>query len=312
MKTVNTLLLALAATVAMAGCAFSSDAAKDEQTVREMRDRNKLLRDFAMVEGTYMGTFNDGQSVKSVELSIYHVDEKTETNSNREPVFMPVLYARIKTLDTLRFDNVLNARFFPETGELILSNSNRSDPGLQSIGGTVRGAKIAGQVKTYQGVLGDIDVDLVSRESHAPRDGSGEETEDRLRRQYEAIAGDWTGLVTPESGLPEKILVRFFVTTQQQNGRNTPVLMGFYHPAASSADNLDQSLVVTYKAETTPPQILMTSLGANPARPNGYFISFDTTLQPDGTIVGGVTTQRGYAGRVLLTHAPAAQPTNFN
>lgn len=303
MKIMNVaLMIALAAVFAMTGCAFSSDAAKDEQTVREMRDRNKLLSDFAMVEGTYMGTYNDGESVKSIELAIYHVDEKTETNSSREPVFMPVLYARIKTLDIVKLDTVLGARFFPETGELILSNSNRNDANLQSIGANVRGMKITGQMKTYQGALGNMEVDLVSRESRAPADGSGQETEDRLRRQYEAIVGDWVGLVTPETGIPEKILVRFFITTQTVNGRNVPVLLGFYHPFRSNADNLDATLTVTYKAETTPAQLLLSSA----IRPSGFFISMDTVLQENGTkIVGVASTHRGYEGRVELTHATA-------
>lgn len=306
MKITNAaLMIALAAVFAMTGCAFSSDAAKDEQTVREMRDRNKLLEDFAMVEGTYMGTYNDGRSLKSVELSIYHIDEKTETNSSREPVFMPVLYARIKTLDTLRLDAVLNARFFPETGELILSNSNRNDPNLQSIGANVRGMKITGQLKTYQGVLGDVDVDLVSRESRAPRDGSDEETEDRLRRQYETIVGEWVGYITPETDIPSKVLVRFFVTTQSQNGRNVPVLLGFYHPYRESASDLDIGLTVTFKAETTPAQILVTST----PRPGGFFISLDTVLQDNNTkIVGTATTHRGYEGRVELARATPPAP----
>lgn len=255
--------------------------------------RDNILRDFALVEGTYTGTLTDaGQSVR-IELIVYHADQQTGTNANNEPVMMPVLMGRLKTLDFSRINHTMVARFYRQTGRLIFSNPDGNSASVVKSIQAIHGEnKITGDVVSSRGPVGKLELNLTAGGGR-PDQGEEQELEERRRAEYQAVAGEWEGTVIPDPrrAPPFNLSIRLFVTTEEVNGRLTAVLKGYYRRLDSADGSLDLTMNVTYRPETLPPRMLMTSQGSSP-RPRDRFASLDAQII-NGELTGKHTDQTG-------------------
>jgi hypothetical protein len=284
----------------LVGCAFGADS--DSNKEKEVEDRTALKQTYDVVRGTYRGTLKTSDRSYPISISLYTDEEKAGTNADGEIIFRPILRALYKRLDIVTADYIMDARYISLTGEIVLKNlaSNTTNEDVQSINAALSGQIIRGTVNTKKGQLGTIELTLASREVEAPSQGDQNTINEKLRKQYEEIAGVYEGDVIPDPTLapPFAIQVRLFVISQ--NGPNGPVpaVSGYYKRLDDISGGLDLALEVTYKPETIPAQLIMKSLASGRSA-GPYYVSIEGILQ-DGSVLASVSTQRGYQGEVVL------------
>lgn len=271
----------------------------------EVETNERLRRQFEVVKGTWEGILQDGQRPESVQVVFFIQDERSVSQQG-EVITRPVLYARLRTQDIVRYDFTYSTRYRPEIAEIVLFNANTE---IQSITGRFTDSEtFRGSAGTARGTLGEINLKRVSTETPAPGQGEENDRNERLRRQYEPLVGKYVGTLTGASNpnRPELkgFTVELFLTTQSTaNGGSIPVLNGHYK-LPSGGGGLDLSFAVIYKPELSPPQITMTSQGVV-TRPGNYFVTLEGTLQPNGDIKGAHVTQMGTTGSFTLKRVPA-------
>ncbi|MCX7978029.1 MAG: hypothetical protein N2578_03410 [Bdellovibrionaceae bacterium] len=290
-----------------AGCSFGTfgkGEAVNDQNRTDLEERRKLEETFNAVRGHYVGHLLDAGQMVPVELFIYITEERAGSKPNGEPNIIPVLYSRLRTSEIVRFDVTLNTRFFPETGQLLLSNPNPgSETDIKSLTARLIGSEIQGSLSSVKGEIGPVNLRLSSRESRGPgQDGGGINDRNlRLCQQYAALAGDYSGIVSPDprEAAPFRISVRLFVASQNTERGLEPRLLGFYRFGSAKDSFLDLSLQGNLKNEFNPPLIVLNSL---PTRDQGRFVVLEVRF--DGQrLVGRHTDQRGQVAQVSLARA---------
>ena len=156
------------------------------------------------------------------------------------------------------------------------TSSSQSVNDIHTIDTKIQGGLITGQVKRLAGVWGDLNLKFISHESNSSDESDSDAYYERLRTQYKAISGIYTGIVIPPAQIeaPFSIQVRLFTVEINTPTGSHPQLQGFYHLDQDTSSDLDIELGITYKPELSPAEIVMAGRFSNSYSVNleGYFV----------------------------------------
>jgi hypothetical protein len=284
----------------LAGCAFDKDGSTTSKT--ELRENQKQSEIYNSIKGNYRGQLTTATTKQDVELNLDILERIV--NSKKELI----LIGNYKKNNPVGPNLSFNARYTPENGQLVLmSNLATFGPDdIHTISLQVQGTDLIGEAKSISGVVGRLHLSLVSRQSDTPNDNAGEDYKERLRAQYNAIAGSYKGNVIPppQDGAPFAIIVRINVAdVADANGEVMPQLMGILSYPAYNSTDLDMTLTMTYRPDLNPPQL---SITARPRFSAGsdYRANLQGTLK-NGKYTGSMTsTAKGFEGNFTLTKQP--------
>ncbi|MFZ4404878.1 MAG: hypothetical protein ACOYOK_12315 [Pseudobdellovibrionaceae bacterium] len=321
LKNIFVLLIPVAVLV---GCAFGEDSSNGNQ--RELTDLNKTLGEFQAIIGLYSGTVTNDGVTKKIELKLFNEPVLDSRNSDGEAVPRSVLKASVRSIDPVECSVNFVARFYKETSLIVLgkgsesssssngasdscsdSSSNASKDPFTSIIAKIDGDKITGEATRASGSAGIINLTRTSVQPNAPSNGEQNDLVERLRREYDKVAGTYVGpLKMADGSAGFDIELRMFVVNSSSvcgtstNGTKVELcLRGFYKKAADNTQILDQNLAVTFKTDLNPAELYLISDGN---RVSPYYVSIDAIVVPpaaDGsikTIRGSLKTQKGLQG----------------
>lgn len=291
MKTLKWFFFTLTA-LSLAACAFDKNSNTDTQ--RELEDNAALEAKFARVTGKYVGTINTGAEPQQVELSFYPYYKKNGQNSKGEDKYKPELRARYRLLNTVAPDVILSVGYYEEVNKLVMTTLNENAPTVISINGEMMGNSITGDVAKNNVPFGTLTAELTSRQYSAPSPNDEAEYNQRLRRLYDTIKGNYVGTVrpSPRDGAAFQISVRLGYVDRKSPNSNvlTPVLEAYYSVIGDRDHAREDQLAVTFIPETNE-----ISMDAGAARR----VSISGTLR-QGVIKGTYTGFRGLEGGVTL------------
>ncbi|UOF02837.1 hypothetical protein [Bdellovibrio reynosensis] len=266
-------LILILGVLSLTACAFDQDTSKSD--AKEAEERARLLSKYNSVVGTYAGKLSTGNSEKDIELTLFTLEEVDSQNQNGEDTNRVVLRANYKAINPASAGLNLRVRYIPETSELIFTNENKT-PGpddVHTINAKIAGNTIEGQVKSLSGLVGVLKVSLQSAERQKPgSDNQEHEYYERLREQYEAIAGTYTG-ANIKGG---KATFTFTITLQVVKEGKVPKLIGRFDRADDPAGSVSLYLKVNYQTDLNPPVLTIT--GTSIQHSSDYLATFDGTL----------------------------------
>jgi hypothetical protein len=304
MKTMNNLFLGITTALLLA-CSFGGSGTSSNKA--EIEDRERFLQQYSAVFGVYEGTISNNPNQK-VQVSIYYVDVPNGERQDGQQRMKPVAKARFRWLDSKLDDVMLDAQYIAETADIRMTNQASTPGGDTSafvISGKVSGETITGVVTRNGGALGIITLHLVNRDSTAPPEGDARERNRRLRKLYQPLVGNYTGVVKFQDPQPEtvKFYLRIYIDEQKPEGSSqgsskappsqggtpseeltTPVLLAHYQRADYPPGELTLTMDCDYITTTTPPTLNMISRPFGNI-PNEYRITMYTQIE-GGNFVG--------------------------
>lgn len=280
------LLITAALMLSLVGCAFEKD--RSATTRKEVSDRTTTEKTFAPIIGTYQGTMTTPSRVHQVEITVFTLEVRTGTNPNGMPTYTKELRALYKKLDPVGPDVTFEARFYNELGNLILGAPSIAPKGaddVNTIDAKLIGQRLTGDVKSISGLIGRLDLSLVSKQQDVPDQGAESDYNERLRRQYEEVVGEYTGIVQPKASenAPFAITIRLSITV---NANNVPVLTGELNYPFDRT--MDQNLTVTYRADWKPARLAMIGKSRTNSSTN-YTTTFDAAIEGNA-LVGSMSS----------------------
>lgn len=301
MKKIIKKIILIFVVLALSACSFSKDDSTTNGT--ELRERQKLAESYKAVTGAYRGTLTTSSSRQDVELSLFTLEQNTAAGATKL-----VLIANFKKINPVGNNTTFESRYVPETGELVLSSllSSFGPDDIHTVNLIARGERLTGEAKSVSGVIGVLDLSLQSRQSTVPGEGERESYKERIRNQYNAIAGTYKGNIVPlpQDGAPFAVIVQINVADMtNEAGEVLPQLMGILSYPATGTRDLDLTLTMVYRPDLTPAQLNIT------ARPrfignNEYKATLQGTLK-DNKYSGTMTsTAKGFEGNFVLTKQP--------
>ncbi len=278
----------------------------------EVDKRFRLRTTFEKIVGTYIAEveMNNSSSESNnltIEIVIYVVESAEGVNSNGEPVFMPKLKGRYRTKGFLGYgDNqILDVRFYAETGEIILNSSSQSQSNV-NIRGLVKQDIIEnGNLIMDGGLLGKFVANRISREVNLSAYGEIEEKRNRLLEVYEKLTGTYKGYVTGEREKKFPVEITLFVV-EEDMGKNInnevillPALRARYNRLDVSDSYLDRFLSVSYfylSNEIVLRSVSSVATGSNV--PGAGLFSITGKIKSNKIIQADIFDHRGYFGKM--------------
>lgn len=265
-------LSALLLTLSLAACAFEDGEGQRAAEGRFAEDLRQARADLAPVVGSWSGTLVRAGTSIDIELFIQEDLIATgQVTADGQALYRVAPRASLASIDG-RYNQTFTGTYIRSTGELILS-TNQSPvlfDQIQTLSLLLRGNRLVGAARTPSGYLGEVSLQLQSRQNEGSSRDNEEVRAERLRQIYSAMVGTWTGRVInpPRSTTAEfDIILSVYIDEQPtETGRSTPVLRATYD--RTSSDVLRRNLSVTYAYSNNPPSVFMTSVN-----PNGYSVS---------------------------------------
>ncbi len=308
-------LILFAAILSLSACAFDKDSSR--VNAKEAAEREKLIQTYKPVEGLYRGTMTTDTFTQPVELRMFTLEVEAGKNANGEERYLKVMRGNFKKMNSVDPNTSFKARFVPETGELILTNSkeNLEADDVHTINANVSGQKINGDAITVSGDIGKLELTLISSASNKPGNSETEFNE-RLRRQYESIAGTYVGENILDGKVTFKGTLILYVMEKEVDpsagGKNSsasvapstvkklqPQLVGEFQRSDDPSNDLALILATSYQPEAAPPKLIMTGkLGRITNVP--YEANFQGVFI-DGHYLGSWrSSTRGFQGDFIL------------
>ncbi|MEN0058061.1 MAG: hypothetical protein AAGB31_04450 [Bdellovibrio sp.] len=296
-------ILLLPVLIGLASCAFDKNAGNDN--AKEVEERQAQLAAFSPVIGTYSGYLTRASGRQDVQLRLFTLEERSGTNSNGESRYRVVLrgtYDRINPAGSL-FN--FEARYIPETGALILTNisSDLALDDIHTINAEIRGQRIVGEAKSISGPVGQVDLQLSSNSSNTGGGEREDEYYDRLRRQYQAIAGTYAGDNVVDGKTTFSFKIKLEVVDSYVNSKVVPAIVGtFTRDDAPENMAVTLNLTVIYRPDLNPPRLSIKGT------PQSSTVAYTATFE--GVLVEGVytgswsSTRRNHEGTFNLTKQP--------
>lgn len=293
-------LILFAAILSLSACAFDKDSSR--VNAKETAEREKLLMMYTPVKGVYRGTVTTDSSQQPVELHLFTLENEAGKNANGEDRYLISLRGNYKKLSSVEPDQNFKARYVPETGKLILTTVKAllETDDVHTINAEISNQKITGEAITISGEIGRLELTLVSSASSKP--GSSEsDFNERLRRQYQAVAGTYSGDNILNGKVTFKMQIVLRVVEKDMGGSKTrPQLVGEF---SRSDDSGEFNMVLTsfYQPDLSPPKLVLTGrlFIGNPNN-NAYEATFEGVVI-DGNYHGSWSSNaRGFQGDFIL------------
>lgn len=247
-------------------CAFNeSEGDLNRRQNKVMKEKYQALREnYNIVTGLYQGTLKlQNGDVREISIGIYILEILEGSNSAGEKIFKPVLKSVFKQLQPIALPVLMDAQYFPESGELTFGKAGDSKEidDLHTISATfdrqINGIK--GIANKSSGYLGEVELKFVTKDVNTDPEGEDNEFYRNLRVQYEKIKGTYVGTIVKDSESEElkkvwKIeLGLYIVEIKYGNDTNgepkfRPVLIGRFKQLSPVAPNV--LMEVQHIAET--------------------------------------------------------------
>lgn len=281
--------------LSLSACAFNKDTSDDN--IREVAERQRQLNTYNTVVGLYNGKLTTPTSQQDVELRLFTLENEAGKNANGDERYSIVLRGNYKKLNPVSPGYNFKARYIPETAELILTNDNLNltADDIHTINAKVSGQSIVGEVKSISGVIGILQLTLAANEHQNPGNNQENEYYERLRKQYEAIAGTYSG----NNILNGKAQFGMKITLQVVKQGVVPQLVGIFTRDDDPSDSVSLILSATYQPELSPAVLTMTGTPRY-ASNSPYKATFEGTLI-DNVFKGSWRTNvKGFEGEFSL------------
>ncbi len=267
-----------------------------------------LRAQYQKIKGTYAGSIlreannREPRREWKVELGIYIIDIKYGNDPNGEPKFRPVLKARFKQLSPVAPNVLLDAQFVPESGRLVFSATPSSGTGvgtdlLNLINAELKNDTIIGTASKASGYWGNLALSLTSREVDTPSFGDQEDYNNRLMEEYQKIAGNYEGKISPVGLEAFDFELKIFIVQVSGDNSMAPKLRGYYKRKSDKYNVTELTMDIDYKTELTPAGIDMSGQRSNGSLT--YYVVLNGTIT-GGSITGVYHEQRGQQGPFRL------------
>lgn len=301
--------LLLAFTIlSLAACAFDKDSTGSNKQTRRLAEQNEeVLANFSKARGLYAGDLNRPNGTEKIQINLSILGEPANSANDDGTTDIryrqAAAYIRINPVGTTITSFAVT--FIPETGALRLVNTTK-DLGIDdvhSIFATITNGRLTGTVDSLTGQIGTLNLQIQANESANPSNGAEEEYNNRLREQYNALAGSYVGCVKapPNSGAQSytvKMSLSVYEDATGGTNKTTPRLAGSFHRDYDKLGGLDASLSATYRPDLHPATLNI--VGKPFVSNNGYVSTFQGTIV-DGEYEGTFTsTRKGLEGSIYM------------
>ncbi|MGE5085699.1 MAG: hypothetical protein ACM3MG_05315 [Bacillota bacterium] len=293
----------------LAACAFDKDNSGSDKQTRRLAEQNaEVIANFSKAKGLYAGDLTRPNGVEKIQINLSILGESGSSANNDGTTDVryrqAAAYIRINPVGQTITSFAVN--FIPETGVLSLVNTAK-DIGIDdvhSIFATIINGRLTGSVNSLTGQIGLINLQIQANESANPSNGAEEEYNNRLRQQYNAIAGSYVGCVKPPPNSDTQsytVTMNLSVYEDATDGSaktTTPRLAGSFHRDYDKLGGLDASLSATYRPDLHPATLNI--VGKPFVSNNGYVSTFQGTII-DGDYEGTFTsTRKGLEGNIYM------------
>ncbi len=293
----------------VAGCDVAPSKYGEDESI--YRKGLELLELYQSVEGVYVGQLTrplPGGGVESfpVEIRLQAIANfEGRTNSGRL-ISKPDLIGQYRRLDLVGpLDHVFyKAEFERNTGLLQMVYSDPNTGARVAVKGFFRGENIEqGEVRTRAGRLGDLNLQRISREVFAPREGEEDERRERQADLYREVLGTFRGLARDAGGEPFPLHIQIYLvdepSTGGPGGESYEVkLKARIHRPDYNDVTLDRWADVQYNLESRQINIFTPQTGGG-AIPGAGFFSASGEFNPESgeLILHRMSDHRGPMGR---------------
>lgn len=320
--------------LATVGCSFDKNG--NSISEQRAKENNALIQKFSTVEGNYKGTLVLGGISYNALLSLTYTiqADPVEKDDNGQPLPQVITYGTLKRINPVGTDYSFKATYVSELEyPLILTNDdvnqgpgNQNTPGQQKNGANSPGGsgppgklgpdepysieskvvldeatkkvrEINGVVKNSSGVkIGSLRLTISSQQHETPNEKPEQAYYDRLKAEYEAIAGDYVGNSVLDSAVMEYILA-IRVRTKQIDDLLVPE---FYGTFKRTDDRKGGGALSLSTFSYSPAQKHLTMDGVPMHYPNSdYVAKFDGYIR-DNSYIASWSTKRGFEGNLSL------------
>lgn len=222
------LSLTLWSAFSLSGCAFDKSDT-DPNRKRDLVNREKLVRAYEGLQGVYEGTLVTPIRTEMVRLTLSYTEVEVGKNQDGEIRYQPELRARFSRLTLDLFDIYMTASYIPETADLTLTTDNDGGESVYIRGYVING-HFSAPVKNRDGsYVGQVELDLVSKEVVAPPDGTANDVYDRIKARLVPISGQYSMTVTPYDRRYEAFKVDLLIRIEDKivEGQRIPALSSY-------------------------------------------------------------------------------------
>lgn len=327
LKYLATAVLALT----LGACSFD----KNDDSVAAQRDKeNKLtMSEFDKVKGLYRGlmTLNDVSYIVTMEIG-YIPGESTEKDDKGQPIPKVIPRATLKRINPsstdYKFDAYIDLKQVrlqlinldakqagPGAGTASTAEASSSGLGPNEIysieftngGLNVEQKKLVGVIKnSVASRIGDISLEITNQEQESGTN-SEQERYDRLKKEYDALAGDYIGDSVLDSKQTEYLL-SIRVRVKQVGDFKVPEFYGHFQRTDDKHGTGAVTLAFMYSNSEKAPRLTMTGKARH--YPNSdYYANIDGYIQ-DNTFIGGWITNLGFQGDLNLKRVQTVKNEN--
>lgn len=290
-------ILIAALSLSLTACAFKDNGTSTNE--EEIRERRKLNEMYKPLVGKYAGRIHTAMGPQDIEINLFILGEEKGRDSVRK--VLPMLKASYRRINPVGVTALFNSSYVPETGDLFLTSEIAADKlrsdDIHTITARLLGQRIEGNAASKAGPVGHVDVSFVTTQADVPSVGDENDYNQRLRQEYEKIAGRYQGVVTTPTKQTYNAEIHLAIVGSESSG--LPQVIGSFIRSDESSRSLDLVLSVSsYKFEITPAELILT--GRPKFGTANYRASFDGSFK-EGQFYGTMTSSsRGVEGTFLF------------
>lgn len=283
--------------LSLAACAFNNDESSANKMNRKLAEENaRAAAIFAKVEGAYQGNLiRENGAIEVIEIKLVGLFEEVAKNKDGSAInqfYQTAAYTRMSPSSASITG--LSANYTPEMGSLTITNPDKdlNNDDIHSIIATIKDGVMVGVVKSKAGIIGSMNLKFVIGGSSNSGNGSEEQNYERLRQEYDKIAGDYLGCVITtkamtQRGIPnykaKMTLSRFEEKVSLTAKTTRPILAGTFVRNYDTQEFMRAALSGEYRNDFVP--AILTLDGTYSAQTVGYSSIFKGTLSANGEYV---------------------------
>lgn len=286
-------------TVAAVACSFDSNR-NENRADSEKRQEN--VESLSSITGVYEGTIRSpDQSEINAILSLTYREKVIGRDTDGQPIYRPVVSAKLIRPDLLVSNSTLEGRYIPENRDLTLSTETDGGEYFY-LRGNINNNLYSGEIKTVSGTYGYFQ--LKFKTSSVPSGASDDYAQiERIRNRLRPLEGYYSVKITPEDRLDGKPYEQPYtstITLRIENASykgvpvNYPILIARYEHKAAG-DYGPSFAQVNYKPEKAANGELLFASNDGPIR-----FSFKGRFLPEPKLVDKKTVAQQITGQILF------------
>jgi hypothetical protein len=282
-------LLAILVLTGLIACGIDKgvDTSYDDTSGQHNKKVEKLINEYAPIEGIYKGTFSSSEkgNTRPFALSVYTVEVSQGVDSQGKSRMYPELRARAYFLDYVdpieKYE--LAVSYEPETGSIKLVSRAGGQQGsvpldsFVSITGKVSGENVQLELVQFGGSFGKFAGVKIGKLGVAPEEGAERDFYDRHYIWLSSIAGAYKGKLTRPNGKVDDVALTVFIALEKSgfNDYGQPIFAPVLKAQFSIGGPGDISYFLEGRYYERQNNIVFSSKGDTASVPGGYFLLLD-------------------------------------